>query len=124
MARTSTANTETQTEVASAEQNNKLEHSQSGATTRDDALDLGVPMLQGDPAERQGPEDAFGGVTRGQYAARIGGSDYHPHTTEVIPESERVEGGPTVRLVAQRPIAAMQGDTGGVKGGVDNAGNR
>jgi len=102
--------------VASASDNNALAHSVEGVTTRQDALDLGVPMLAGDPKEPTGPEDAFGGMTRGDYSRRIGDSDYHPHTTELIEDPE--PGGPTVRLVAQRPIAEMQGEVAGVKGGV------
>ena len=65
--------------VASDKANDKLEHSEGGATTRD-AGDVGVPMLQGDPSEPQGPEDALGeGPKRGDYTNRIGGPEYHPH---------------------------------------------
>lgn len=54
----------------------------SGRTSRDDPLDLGVPMKKGEgPA---GPEDALGREkTRGDYSERIGPADYHPHQTEV-----------------------------------------
>ena len=52
--------------VASERQNARLEHTRGGATTRDDVTDLGVPILPGDPKERQGAEDALGvGPKRG-----------------------------------------------------------
>jgi hypothetical protein len=95
---------------------------------RNDPLDLGVPMLAGseDKKERQGPEDALGaGPKRGDYRDRIGGSSYHPHTTEPIPddELERDEDGnvtgPRVRVVEQRPRAEEIGDEPGKKGGVE-----
>lgn len=103
--------------IASDGDNSKLEHSQGGKTTRDE-LDAGVPMLPGDPSEPQGPEDALGiGPKRGNYEGRIGGSEYQPHQSVPIPASERVEGGPTARLEAQRPRVADIGDDPGVKGG-------
>jgi len=102
--------------IATAGENNALDHSVEGVTTRQDALDQGVPMLAGDPKEPVGPEDAFGGMTRGDYSRRIGDSDYHPHTTELVPDAK--PGEPTTRLVAQRPIAEAQGEVKGVKGGV------
>jgi hypothetical protein len=75
-------------------------------TTRDDATDLGVPMLQGAPEEPVGPEDALGkGPTRGDYRNRLGGSDYSPH--------EGAE--------PQRPRAEEIGEVAGKKGGVDTA---
>lgn len=75
-------------------------------TTRDDATDLGVPMLQGSPDEPVGPEDALGkGPTRGDYRERLGGSDYHPH--------EGAE--------PQKPRAEEVGEVEGKKGGVDTA---
>lgn len=90
--------------TASESQNSKLKHSESGVTTRDDATDLGVPMLQGDPSEPVGPEDALGdGPKRGDYTNRLGGDGYQPHAG-----SE-----------AQRPKAADRGDAKGLKGGVD-----
>jgi hypothetical protein len=73
-------------------------------TTRDDRLDLGVPMLPGSPDEPQGPEDALGeGETRGDYRQRIGPPDYDPH-----------EG-----ATPQRPRADEIGDVEGRKGGVE-----
>jgi hypothetical protein len=90
--------------TASESQNSKLQHSQGGVTTRDDAADLGVPMLPGDPSEPQGPEDALGdGPKRGDYTNRLGGDGYQPHRG-----SE-----------AQRAKAADRGDAKGLKGGVD-----
>jgi hypothetical protein len=51
-----------------------------GVTTRDDANDLGVPMLAGSSDEPTGPEDALGeGPKRGDYSDRIGPSNYQPH---------------------------------------------
>ena len=92
--------------VASKAQNDKLKHSEGGVTTRDDALDLGVPMLQGDPSEPQGPEDALGdGPKRGDYRDRIGPSSYQPHAG----------------AEPQRPKADDIGDAKGLKGGVETA---
>lgn len=104
--------------VASQGDNQKLEHSQGGRSSRDDVLDLGVPMLPGDPSERQGPEDALGaGPTRGDYRNRIGDAHYHPHQT--LPVEDAEPGEPNVRVVAQRQLAEEIGDVKGLKGGVD-----
>lgn len=65
------------TAIATDEQNAALEHTDEGApeTTRDDALDQGVPMLPGDGREPVGPEDALGvGQTRGDYRTRMDSS--------------------------------------------------
>ena len=84
-----------------------------GVTTRDDKNDLGVPMLAGSPDEPTGPEDALGeGPKRGDYADRIGPSNYHPHAASLVD-------GKTV-LEAQRPRVADVGEAPG-KGGVDTA---
>jgi hypothetical protein len=92
--------------TASEPQNQKLEHSKGGTTTRDDANDLGVPMLPGDPSEPVGPEDALGdGPKRGDYSGRVGDSGYQPH-----------RGNET-----QRPKASEQGEEKGRKGGVETA---
>lgn len=100
--------------VATDEENAKLEHTMGGSTTRDDANDLGVPMLQGDGSERQGPEDALGeGPKRGDYRERIGPDNYHPHETKIDPET-----GATV-VEAQRPRTEDIGDVKGKKGGVE-----
>ena len=91
-----------------------------GRTTRDDALDLGVPMLPGSPDEPQGPEDALGpGPKRGDYRDRIGPQGYEPH--EVTPNPDAGEGEPAVKVEPQRPRAEDIGDVEGVKGGVDTA---
>ena len=104
--------------IASEAENKRLEHSDSGVTTRDDILDLGVPMLPGSPDERQGPEDALGvGPKRGDYTNRIGGSNYQPH--ETIPVKNAQPGEANVRLEAQRPRTADIGDAEGLKGGVE-----
>lgn len=98
--------------------NQSVEHTFGGATTRD-ALDLGVPMLAGDPSEPVGPEDALGpGPKRGDYSKRLGSDNYAPHTSEPIPDNEREEGGPHTRLVAQRSLVENVGDEKGKKGGV------
>lgn len=97
----------------------KVEHSQGGITTRDDVLDLGVPMLAGDPGEAVGPEDALGeGKKRGDYSNRIGGSGYHPHSVVAVPAEERKDGEPAVRVITQSHLAAEQGEEKGKKGGV------
>lgn len=104
--------------VASDAENRKLEHSEGGVTTRDDATDAGVPMLPGDPSEPQGPEDALGpGPKRGDYTGRIGDSNYHPHRVEAVPDAK--PGEPTARLVPQRALAEDIGDEKGRKGGVE-----
>ena len=89
-----------------------------GTTTRDDATDMGVPMLPGDPSEPQGPEDALGaGPKRGDYTGRLGETNYQPH--QVGPVSDPVAGGPTAVAIPQAPRAEDQGDVAGQKGGVD-----
>lgn len=104
--------------IASEGENASLEHSKGGVTTRQDALDAGVPMLPGDPSEPVGPEDALGiGPKRGDYTGRIGPENYQPHQSVPIPADEQEEGGPTARLEAQRPRASDIGDEKGVKGG-------
>ncbi len=89
---------------------------------RNDATDTGVPMLKGDGRERVGPEDAFGkGLKRGDYANRLGNAGGGgSFTSELIPEAERVPGGPISRLVRQDVGVAEIGDTPGKKGGVDS----
>lgn len=99
----------------------KNDQTVDGVTTRDDATDLGVPMLAGSPDEPQGPEDALGvGPKRGDYTDRVGGSDYQPH--QVVPVPDAKPGEPTVRVEAQRPRAEDIGEVAGKKGGVDTAG--
>lgn len=105
-----------------AEKSKKLEHSAGGVTTRDDVLDMGVPMLPGDPSEPVGPEDAFGpGPKRGDYSRRLGDSYYNPHHVEAVTMSERKEGEPVVRVVRQAERASDQGEVKGKKGGVETS---
>lgn len=98
--------------IATPDENAALEHSRGGATTRQDGTDAGVPMLQGSPMERQGPEDALGpGPKRGDYSTRLG-DQYNPHIA--------VKGADGLtRLVPQNANAQEQGDTRGIKGGAD-----
>ena len=104
--------------IASTNENNKLEHTASGASTRDDASDMGVPMLPGTGKERVGPEDALGaGPKRGDYSNRIGSANYHPH--EVVKIEDAAPGEPNVQVVPQRPRTEDIGDAENIKGGVD-----
>jgi hypothetical protein len=106
--------------VATEAQNEKLEHSQGGVTTRSDALDAGVPMMPGDPSEPVGPEDALGiGPKRGDYSGRVGPAGYEPHQSVPVPDAK--PGEPRARLEAQAPRTADRGDAKGQKGGVDTA---
>lgn len=137
--------------VATAEQNAALEHSdeQAPETTRADALDAGVPMEAGDPSEPVGPEDALGvGSKRGHYADRIEGvgtehfesvpvqggggpvtKTVHRETGKELDADSRskdavdvqVDNAPASELVAQNPRAADTGDVKGKKGGVETA---
>jgi hypothetical protein len=103
-----------------AKESRKLEHTHGGATTRDDALDAGVPMLQGDASEPQGPEDALGpGKKRGDYRGRIGDSNYSPHVAVSIPDAK--PGEPHTRLVSQAERVEEIGDEKGKKGGVQTS---
>lgn len=103
--------------VASNAENAKLEHSRGGVTTRDDATDVGVPMLPGDASEPVGPEDALGpGPKRGDYSRRVGPESYQPTHTVAVPDAK--PGEPTARVEAQRPHAEERGDESGKKGGV------
>lgn len=93
-------------------------HSQGGVSTRDDATDLGVPMLPGSPDEPVGPEDALGpGPKRGDYSERIGPPGYNPH--EVVPVPDAGPGTPQARVVSQRERTAEVADERGKKGGVE-----
>lgn len=105
--------------IAAQSDNANLKHSVGGVTTRDDATDLGVPMLPGSPDEPVGPEDALGeGPTRGDYSQRIGSDNYHPHTSIRVKDAK--QGEPNVRVVAQRQFVE-QGEVPGKKGGVNSA---
>ncbi len=95
----------------------KLKHPQGGVTTRDDALDSGVPMLPGDPSEPTGPEDALGsGQKRGDYREVLGGRRFqasvpNPNHNPEDPSSPRSV------LIDQNPLADDIGDEKGFKGG-------
>jgi hypothetical protein len=103
--------------IATDAENAKLKHSDSGVTTRDDALDLGVPMLPGSPDEPVGPEDALGpGPKRGDYTNRLGDANYQPHETVPVADADPDES--QAKVVAQRPRAEDIGDVKGEKGGV------
>lgn len=91
--------------------------SEKDATVERAAGDVGVPMLPGDPSERQGPEDALGdGPKRGDYRDRITGN---PHT--VVPVEDAKDGEARVEVQAQAPKAEDIGDESGVKGGVETS---
>jgi hypothetical protein len=98
---------QTPASVAAPADNAKLEHTEGGVTTRDDLLDAGVPMTQGKPDERVGPEDALGTEpTRGDYSGRI---DSGPHLASVPLDPN--EAGDRVRYVnAATGKPAKEGD--------------
>lgn len=119
--------------VATAEQNDALEHSESGTHSRNDALDQGVPMQQGSPDEPVGPEDALGeGPKRGDYSGR------QPEGTTHLESVSAPDGGESVtdddgNVVDRKPTSVLreqnsrvedQGDVEGKKGGVETAGER
>lgn len=103
--------------MATKKDNDKLEHSEGGVTTRDDALDSGVPMLAGDPSEPTGPEDALGsGKKRGDYSKVVGNLEHYasvpnPDYDPSDPDS------PASILVHQNPLVEDRGEEAGVKGG-------
>lgn len=101
--------------TADERSNARLEHSQGGITTRDDATDVGVSMLPGDPSEPVGPEDALGvGSKRGDYRDRLGGVQSY----QAVAVTDAKPGEPTMRMEAQTPRAGDIGDVAGRKGGV------
>lgn len=103
--------------MAEAKKDSKLEHTEGGATTRDDALDSGAPMLAGDASEPSGPEDALGsGKKRGDYSELIGERQYYAS----VPNPNHDPSDPTSPasiLVHQNPLVEDRGDEKGVKGG-------
>lgn len=115
--------------IATPAENAALEHSEGGSTTRDDRLDAGVPMLQGDPSEPTGPEDALGqGPKRGDYRDRVPGNPMesipNPKAGQPVMADDG-DGGEVVVdyephsiLVAQKPRTEDIGDVAGEKGGV------
>ena len=90
--------------VASKAQNDKLKHSEGGVTTRDDALDSGVPMLQGDSSEPVGPEDALGsGPKRGDYSDVVGNKQHYASVPN--PDHDPSDpNSPAYVLVHQNPL--------------------
>ena len=102
---------------ASKQENDKLSHPEGGATTRDDALDSGAPMIAGSAQEPVGPEDALGsGPKRGDYSKLIGNLQ---HAAAVVnPDHDPSDPtSPRVVLVHQNPLVEQRGDEKGVKGG-------
>ncbi|MEJ7783182.1 MAG: hypothetical protein WKF96_00165 [Solirubrobacteraceae bacterium] len=111
-------------------------------TTKSDLHDLGAPMLPGDTAEPQGPEDALGeGLKRGDYRDRIltdphtsvplegGGEPVTRWVNEKTGAAAKknangaievtVDFAPRSQVVSQLPRAEEIGDAGGIKGGVE-----
>lgn len=103
--------------MATKKDDDNLKHSEGGTTTRDDALDSGVPMLAGDPSEPTGPEDALGsGPKRGDYSEVIG-SKQHYHSVPNPDHDPSDPNSPRFVLVHQNPLVEQRGDEKGVKGG-------
>lgn len=97
--------------------NDKLEHSEGGLTTRDDALDSGVPMLPGDKSEPAGPEDALGsGPKRGDYSGVIGDRRFSASVPNPNHDPSDLNS-PASVIVEQNPLVEQRGDDKGVKGG-------
>lgn len=95
----------------------KLKHPEGGVTTRDDALDSGVPMIQGDPSEPVGPEDALGsGQKRGDYSDVVGNKQHYASVANPKHDASNPYS-PAYMLVHQNPLVDQRGDEKGVKGG-------
>ena len=104
---------------APASQGKKLEHSRGGVSTRDDALDSGVPMLPGDPSEPVGPEDALGvGPKRGDYRGVVGDRQFSRSVVNPDHDPEDPES-PRYVLEGQNSHVEDRGDAKGLKGGVE-----
>ena len=102
--------------MASKDKDNPT-HSEGGVTTRDDALDSGVPMLAGDPSEPVGPEDALGsGPKRGDYSKVIGNKEHYASVPNPNHDASNPDS-PAYVLVHQNPLVEQRGDDKGVKGG-------
>src|SRR5688500_10621960 len=107
------------TDVATEQQNAKLEHTQGGPTARADATDLGAPMPADDGTGPGGPQDVAGpGPKRGDYSGRLGTATT-PHEVVRIPDAK--PGEPVARGVDQAPRASDTGEVKGKKGGVETA---
>lgn len=115
---------------AEASRREATDADQGGATTKDDTLDAGVPMEEGSPGERQGPEDAFGeGLKRGDYSDRVGKNHAESVPLEgggepVFAEDEdgeqvQVDNAPRSELRDQVARTEEVGDDSGLKGGVE-----
>jgi hypothetical protein len=109
---------------ASKQENDKLSHPEGGVTTRDDALDSGAPMIQGDASEPVGPEDALGsGPKRGDYSKLIGNLQHAAAVVNPEPEPRPDQRPRTRRRVVlvdhQNPLVEQRGDEKGVKGGTN-----
>ena len=102
-----------------AEKKVEQEMAPEGVTTRDDAKDLGVPMLAGDAAtEPVGPEDALGaGPKRGDYTARQPENTVHYAAVANPSHDPSDPDSPRSVLVEQNPLVEQRGDDKGVKGG-------
>ncbi len=94
-----------------------------GTTTRDDALDSGAPMLEGDGSEPSGPEDALGsGKKRGDYSGLIGNQEFYASVPN--PDRDSTDpSSPASVLVHQNPLVKDRGDDKGVKGGTQPLAN-
>lgn len=96
------------------------------------ADDPGVPIIEGNPGEPQGPEDALGqGVKRGDYSDRQPEDTAHFEGqptgavagTQVVNGDGGIDNEPVAELVHQNPRAGQVGvPTAGTKGGVDSQG--
>lgn len=94
-----------------------------GVTTRDDAKDLGVPMLAGDVSEPVGPEDALGsGKKRGDYSGRQDVADHYAAVPNPAYDRDNPDS-PRSVLVHQNPLVEQRGDDKGKKGGTDPLSN-
>jgi hypothetical protein len=103
--------------MAEQKKDDNLQHSVGGVTTRDDALDSGVPMLAGDPSEPVGPEDALGsGKKRGDYSQVIGDRQFYQSVPNPGYDPSKPDS-PRSVLVHQNPLVEQRGDEKGVKGG-------
>ena len=102
-----------------AEKKDTLKHTEGGTTTRDDALDSGVPMLAGDASEPSGPEDALGsGKKRGDYSEVIGDRQFYASVPN--PDHDPSDpNSPASVLVHQNPLVEDRGDDKGKKGGTE-----
>jgi hypothetical protein len=109
--------------------NRRNEHTEGGTTTKDSALDIGVPMLPGSSDEPVGPEDALGaGPKRGDYRDVQDGSQHfrsvpNPKGGEPIRDGDGniVDRESLFTQEHQNPHLDDIGDESGQKGGVDTA---